>query len=370
MSRGKTPSETFANSTQRFPEGDKAFQRLQEEIIKTSLTVDHSILAWKNPLLESEQYPVLVDPNLLALSPAWFRHAQGIISWALPQSEIFEISQSGLRLTVLKFDGEDTHMIALNCRYQDKPLTRIAIPLLQRPHVEELNLDDRHRPPGVAEISYERAHHGVHHELEPAMSEEPLTSIDAGSFQSFRWTKRTLTITRQSFAYPLHGDRMHVELDSCRAGPHSQDMYKPVRQQMLQLLRHKPSEHDWNGRLNLDIRKQGTVSYDEANMTSIYIEIRHYFTYKRPPYLYLRTSEMGTDTRWRNSLSNGETRMFPAAKGNLSISARYVNVVDEFLWSIKIKPVVSGDESIPGEEQKRIAEKQDDMDLDDSIRFA
>jgi hypothetical protein len=361
------------NMPMLYGEGEKAYQRLQEEIIKSSSEVDHSILAWANPSSDPASY--IETPNLLALSPEWFRHAQGIISWALPQSEIFEISQRGLRLTapvkddgwLLEVNDEKVHAIALNCRYQHKPSSRIVLSLLQRPHVEELNWEGRYQSPDVEEISYDRISDDriSHLRKRNLITTDPLVSVDASAVQGAdwtrgpAWTKRTFTITRQSFAYPAHGDRVHVELNSCRTSPNSPERYKLDREQMLPLLRVDGTDlrSDWNGHFTLEVRKPGATSYADADVdvTSVHIEIRHdfdedngfgAFSFNRPPYLYLRTWDMGTRAHLRDPIFNGETRVFPATRGYLNISARYVNLVDKFLWSIRITPIISDDDEI------------------------
>ena len=77
-----------------YGEGSKAFLRLQEEIIRTSTSADHSILAW----VPWESAAALVwsdiaEPSLLlSPSPYGFRSAHDITSWTLPQGETFDLS--------------------------------------------------------------------------------------------------------------------------------------------------------------------------------------------------------------------------------------------------------------------------------------
>ena len=179
---------------------------------------------------------------------------------------------------------------------------------------------------------------------------DPLTSLDASFVQGADWTKRTLTITRQPFSYPHYGDRVHVVLDSCRASPHPDYMYELDRESMLPLVRAGRSRSCLNGCFRIDVRKQRVCSFNDVDSTSVYIEVRYYFdnedgrrvaAVNRPPYLLVGTREMSPSNWSRDPLSSGETRVFPATEGELRISARYVNRIDEFLWSIKIVPVGS-----------------------------
>jgi hypothetical protein len=152
------------NMPMLYGEGSKAFLRLQEEIVRTSTTVDHSILAWVKPSLDPALYQTSKKIQLLALSPHWFGRAQEIISWVVPQSEIFEISQRGIRLTApfkkthfgSKFRNDMEYAVALNCRHQHKPSTRIVLYLVERPQVEDLNSQGQYQALEQADVSYDR----------------------------------------------------------------------------------------------------------------------------------------------------------------------------------------------------------------------
>ncbi|KAI1868219.1 hypothetical protein JX265_007042 [Neoarthrinium moseri] len=83
-----------------YGEGDKAFTRLQEEIIKNY--DDHTILAWGNFVDETEPAPSYIDSvGILARSPRDFAHSGTL----LPRREIipngdspFEMTNKGLRI--------------------------------------------------------------------------------------------------------------------------------------------------------------------------------------------------------------------------------------------------------------------------------
>ena len=139
-----------------YGEGRKAFQRLQEEIVRTAIVVDHSILAWKPTATEWAEMVQSVAPvsQLLAPSPAGFRYSRDVVSWDLPQMQIFELSPRGLRLTCdivqdrskkyLSDDHSPKRYLALYCRYQSKPSTRLALPLLKRDRIPQWDLEGRY----------------------------------------------------------------------------------------------------------------------------------------------------------------------------------------------------------------------------------
>ena len=90
-----------------YGEGTNAFQRLQEEIIRTWHRVDHSILAWDGTsvglLADSPaQFPVYFPP-LMSITPqgSFGPHSKrNIISWSTLHNETFELSNRGLRVTL------------------------------------------------------------------------------------------------------------------------------------------------------------------------------------------------------------------------------------------------------------------------------
>ena len=90
-----------------YGEGQKAFARLQEEVMKIS--TDHSIFAWQNRS----------DGELLARSPQDFRGSGSVVQWGKPPA--FEMTNRGLRieLPLLKrerWHGYEEYWAVLNCR--------------------------------------------------------------------------------------------------------------------------------------------------------------------------------------------------------------------------------------------------------------
>ena len=317
------------NMPMLYGEGRKAFQRLQEEIISTSATVDHSILAWIPPSLKSQDsVDGSVSSSLLSPSPDGFRHAQDIVSWALPQTEIFEFSQGGLRLNgrVTKertrtFDGgnETVYVIALNCRYKQRPSTRIGIRLLQRLQVEELEpgrLAGRRVEEG--EISYDRdwvREHGT----------GDLVNLRASNVRGSDWTRRTMTLARQSFLFPEHGNRVHVRLVSCAAGTYQDYDYN---NHLLRLsVVHDKSLH---GSLKIETMWLFASSVISDEVIDFKVRIMQPTMRSRPPLL---TVQIGFAASEDDPIVTGETREYSTKFGRLGVSARYVHLDGELLES-------------------------------------
>jgi hypothetical protein len=130
--------------------GEKAYRRLQEEIIRSSVAADHSILAWLSwSRSELETYGSLYDwlqwaymGGFLSPWPFGFRHAQQITSWPSLHPALFELSHQGLRISLpcIKNGSSVSESgvtwepldVALNCRYEDNPRTQITLSLLPR----------------------------------------------------------------------------------------------------------------------------------------------------------------------------------------------------------------------------------------------
>lgn len=102
-----------------YGEGPKAFQRLQEEIMKIS--TDQSLLAWGFGCRNSSLWGV---STALAVSPAAFAGCNEVISWGLARpGDSFSMTQRGLSLhlpVVFSLDGGNLIYFALNCTTGDK----------------------------------------------------------------------------------------------------------------------------------------------------------------------------------------------------------------------------------------------------------
>lgn len=94
-----------------YGEGDKAFLRLQHEIIRQ--TDDESVFAWRQPYTPKDYMS-----GLLASSVHHFYHSGDVRRLDLERNP-YAITNKGLDLTIFSFwDTEsDTHIIPLNCQY-------------------------------------------------------------------------------------------------------------------------------------------------------------------------------------------------------------------------------------------------------------
>ncbi|KAB8275436.1 hypothetical protein BDV30DRAFT_236803 [Aspergillus minisclerotigenes] len=93
-----------------YGEGEKAFIRLQEEIMKDS--DDQTLFAWENEDI-SEEHP----SGLLARSPADFRNCSDIVPYSFSKNGTpFALTNRGIRMHLpLVRVGQDTAMLILEC---------------------------------------------------------------------------------------------------------------------------------------------------------------------------------------------------------------------------------------------------------------
>ena len=114
------------NMPMLYGEGDKAFLRLQEEIMKIS--DDHSLFVWTDPDASDD-----TCHGMLARHPSYFRHLDNIISyhdWEIENSNPFSMSNRGLRieLALTPLKESDLYAAALNC--SELPLCKDYICIL------------------------------------------------------------------------------------------------------------------------------------------------------------------------------------------------------------------------------------------------
>ena len=96
------------NMPMLYGEGDRAFHRLQLEIIRQSN--DHSIFAWE-PVQQERQMT-----SVLAPAPNFFKDAQHIHSAALSrhnEARTYEVTNNGLRITLPCITVSEDHVVAL-----------------------------------------------------------------------------------------------------------------------------------------------------------------------------------------------------------------------------------------------------------------
>lgn len=96
-----------------YGEGDKAFRRLQEEIIRQS--TDQTILAWgfQNPYILDKAHDSGGTTSILARSPSQFIGCEDMVPCESEIGEHFEITQKGIRVELQRaFTGH----VVLKCR--------------------------------------------------------------------------------------------------------------------------------------------------------------------------------------------------------------------------------------------------------------
>jgi hypothetical protein len=111
-----------------YGEGDKAFQRLQEEILKKM--PDPSILLW-NPAVPAamERIQSSMFRSILASSPEQFLCNRRVIAYDTAEHLEIEWTVAGLRILGPVIDDGDDLYIVLPCRYEDDYSGPIAIKL-------------------------------------------------------------------------------------------------------------------------------------------------------------------------------------------------------------------------------------------------
>ncbi|KAH9883334.1 heterokaryon incompatibility protein-domain-containing protein [Xylariomycetidae sp. FL2044] len=122
-----------------YGEGDKAFLRLQEEIMRDSN--DQSLFAWgRQPEPSKDHQEPALDHNyhgLLATSPVDFAHSSDIVPHVSMKS-VFESTNNGIAVdahlcdvTTTTTGGDATRYMMLNCRHRENYFHVFAIPIVE-----------------------------------------------------------------------------------------------------------------------------------------------------------------------------------------------------------------------------------------------
>ena len=101
----------LVNMPMLYGEGDKAFLRLQEEIMKHS--DDQSLFAWTTDQVQDDTYH-----GLLAKHPSYFKHSNSIIPYQDREvRQPFSMSNRGLQIELYlnKLEGDRLYAAALDC---------------------------------------------------------------------------------------------------------------------------------------------------------------------------------------------------------------------------------------------------------------
>ncbi|CZT16332.1 uncharacterized protein RCC_02174 [Ramularia collo-cygni] len=312
-------------------EGSKAFMRLQEMIIQTAPREDHSLLVWP-----SEQ------GRLLAPSPKAFAYGDHIVSRAHCLDETFELSNKGLRVTLLarpdmdidcENAGESSRdneryaekiTVALNCQYEDDDHGQlIALRLRRRPRVHTLGLHKK-KYNVLGDVTYDRL--------------TEMTTVSPEELRQF--TAMTLTIARKPYSWPDIDRRISISDDSVIAYA---SQYVPYGKSETAL-------NSIGGLFNLQILDSSvafsklivrSLRGDWANVV-LAVGMDHNET---PPKLLVHAFDYGHNEgmssrgifRLCRVIREGEQRLLGGDSAHaLRVAARYVLIGGELMWDLEI----------------------------------
>lgn len=213
-----------------YGEGVKAFQRLQEEIVRASTSMDHSILVW-SPWKPEQQHEHAHNRNAAAqlFSPSayGFRYCKHIESWSLPNLDTFELLPRGLRLTlpitqsIASSDESDSgfYSALLNCcafsRRSNVRAAQLTIDLQERRPMPTLLTDGSVIENTSAEFLCDRLITPDSQKAPQVLSPSPTSA----------WKTTTFTLSREIFRYQINPGRIHItgscafNLEPCDLNP-------------------------------------------------------------------------------------------------------------------------------------------------------
>ena len=129
-----------------YGEGDRAFIRLQEEIIRISS--DHSIFAWDRDLGKTNTV------SCLASSPSWFRRGAYVVTFGRKNSQTppYAITNQGLQIELPLFLKPESGIVygLINCHWENTLLGCIGIPLRGTLDSQFFERSSRHPPETIS----------------------------------------------------------------------------------------------------------------------------------------------------------------------------------------------------------------------------
>jgi hypothetical protein len=152
-----------------YGEGEKAFLRLQEEILKNSM--DHSLFAWEDI---DHQHIDSLRRGLLALSPQDFSRSSRIVPFrSLHHKAPYSMTNKGLQFRLPLVPGRQSNrsIALLDCHYENDFSGCVGIELIQ----DEFGIFERRRPCRVKLIR--------HFEQQKAVLKDFYGLRDAGSIR-------------------------------------------------------------------------------------------------------------------------------------------------------------------------------------------
>jgi hypothetical protein len=127
------------NMPMLYGEGEGAFIRLQEEIVRKS--DDHSIFAWTMPVSEAFP-PSKGPPGLLATTPAAFRNSGNIVCSSTEFGGSASVAKGGIQLRLplkqLREPDRDSFLAILNCENLRFPGQLLGIQLTRTPNTGDV----------------------------------------------------------------------------------------------------------------------------------------------------------------------------------------------------------------------------------------
>ena len=188
-------TETFTNYTDRCLEGDKAFIRLQEQLVQIS--TDHSVLVWQR---RGEDFERIDRDMLFATSPDDFKIGKRIVHWhqawggsATPNSH-HRLTNKGIEFNAIRFvESKIGCFVVLRCRFEDDLRGPLALRLCQK--------DSRVSPSDIEEMVKRGEfwigppEHG--HKMQYDTLFQTRRLIIYGGFDAIKEDERPVTVLRQ-----------------------------------------------------------------------------------------------------------------------------------------------------------------------------
>ena len=231
--------------------------------------------------------------------------------------------------------NDATYIVALNCRYEDRPFTHLTMRVNQRPRVHNYGrqnmLDEL-----PSDIIYER-------DREREMTAGRFVS-SSSRLEDF--SKMTMTLARKPFIFPDHGDRINIRLDAITCEVlDSYDHYDDEEMLRLKWLDDRPGFQGY-----MQIRHYplfGDVTDDLVLAIRVH---RAADKFTRIPPIFIDTVAKNVVSAFpsasfpfpatfnaRPPFRSGECRLLRGSdETGPRVTAKYVNMAGEMLWSLEI----------------------------------
>jgi hypothetical protein len=129
-----------------YGEGNRAFVRLQEEIIKTS--DDHSVFAWDRDIGESRTV------SCLASHPSWFKRGAHVVPFGRKQTQStsYAVTNKGVQIELPLFENPTSKVVygLIDCHWDNTLTACIGIPLQGNLDSQFFERSSRHQPEAIS----------------------------------------------------------------------------------------------------------------------------------------------------------------------------------------------------------------------------